>query len=185
MKKLFVFSLIFFSITATFAQEASVSTNNPEIQIGFLGVWLNKEYSLSRKIALRAEIGLDMQVWGNLNYRSSYVFLPVFTAEPRWFYNLDKRSKRGKNTNGNFGNFLSLKTSLHPDLFVISQYDDSIIPDLSIIPTWGIRRPISTNFIFETGIGFGYIHYFYKSQGYSYDEGNLAVNLHLRFGYRF
>ncbi|MBB6327078.1 hypothetical protein FHS59_002706 [Algoriphagus iocasae] len=185
MKKLFLLTLILFSIKVTFAQEASVSTNKPEVHIGFLGVWLNKEYSLSKQIALRAEVGFDMQVWGDLNYSSSYVFLPVLTAEPRWYYNLEKRSSKGKNTNGNFGNFFSLKTSFHPDLLVISQYDDSIIPDLSIVPTWGIRRPISQNFIFETGIGFGYIHYFYKSQGYSYDEGNLAVNLHLRFGYRF
>ncbi|SFA90499.1 hypothetical protein [Algoriphagus aquimarinus] len=185
MKKLFTLYVFLFSISLANAQEVEVTTNKPELQIGFLGVWLNNEYRLSDQFALRAEIGLDMQAWGDLNYTSSYVFLPVITAEPRWYYNLAKRSNKGKTTKGNFGNFFSLKTSFHPDLFVISQYDDIVIPDLSIVPTWGIRRPLSTNFVFETGIGFGYIHYFYKSQGYSYDEGNFMVNLHLRFGYRF
>jgi len=185
MKKLISSIFLIFSISLANAQEAPVTTNKPEIHAGFLGIWLNNEYRLSDQFALRAEIGLDMQVWGDINYSSSYVFLPVFTAEPRWYYNLEKRHNKGKTTKGNFGNFFSLKTSFHPDLFVISQYNDVVIPDLSIIPTWGIRRPISTNFVFETGIGFGYIHYFNKSQGYSYDEGNLTANLHLRIGYRF
>jgi hypothetical protein len=183
MKTLFASLFLIFSISLANGQEAPMTTSRPELQAGFLGVWLNNEYRLSDQLALRAEIGLDMQVWGNLNYASSYIFLPVFTAEPRWYYNLEKRHGKGKATKGNFGNFFSLKSSFHPDFFVISNFDESIIPDKSLKPTWGIRRNISANFMFETGIGFGYIHYFYKSQGYTSDEGNLTVNLHLRFGY--
>jgi hypothetical protein len=59
------------------------------------------------------------------------------------------------------------------------------IPDVSIIPTWGIRRNIGNHFNYETGIGVGYVRYFYKSQGFGENEGEAAVNLHLRIGYRF
>ena len=59
---------------------------------------------------------------------------------------------------GNQGNFLSIKTSYHPDWFVISNYDNiNIISDISIIPTWGIRRNIGKHFNSETGIGYRYI----------------------------
>ncbi len=42
---------------------------------------------------------------------------PVITAEPRWYYNLNKRVSKSKNIEGNSGNFISLKTSYHPDWF--------------------------------------------------------------------
>lgn len=184
MKKLFALLIIIFSISLANAQEASVTTNKPELHTGLLGIWLNKEYKLSDQIAIRAEVGLDGGLWWN-TYSSGHAFIPVFTAEPRWYYNLGKRSKKGKTTKGNFGNFLSIKTSFHPDLFIISNYYEDIIPDLSIVPTWGIRRPIGRNFTFETGIGIGYLHSFYKSKGYTSDAGELTANIHLRFGYRF
>lgn len=184
MKKLFAFFAFLSSISLANAQEAVVTTTKAEIHTGLLGIWLNKEYKLSNQLTVRAEVGLDGGLWWN-TYSSGHVFLPVFTAEPRWYYNLEKRSKKGKTTKGNFGNFISLKTSFHPDLFIISNYYESVIPDLSIVPTWGIRRAISKNFIFETGIGIGYMHTFYKAKGYTSDEGELTANIHLRFGYRF
>jgi hypothetical protein len=68
---------------------------------------------------------------------------PVITAEPRWYYNLNKRVNKSKRIDGNNGNFISLKTSYHPDWFVISNYDNiNIISDISLVPTWGIRRNI-------------------------------------------
>ncbi|WP_192347692.1 DUF3575 domain-containing protein [Algoriphagus sp. Y33] len=183
MKCLLALLLLIFSFSLTHAQDAPVTTNRVEIHTGLLGVWLNKEYRLSDQLAIRTEVGLDAGLWWN-TYDSGYIFTPVFTAEPRWYYNLEKRAKKGRTTKGNFGNFFSLKTSFHPDLFIISNYYDKRVPDLSIIPTWGIRRAVSRQFIFETGIGLGYIHYFQKSYGYTSNEGELAANLHIRFGYR-
>ena len=164
MKKLFALVALLFYISQVSAQEAAVTTNKAEVHTGLLGIWLNKEYRLSDEIAIRAEVGLDAGLWWN-TYNSGYILAPVFTAEPRWYYNLEKRTKKGRTTKGNFANFLSLKTSFHPDLFVISNYYEQMVPDLSIIPTWGIRRAISSHFVFETGIGIGYIHYFQKSYG--------------------
>jgi len=183
-----LFILLFLAF-ATFVhgqekEENVVSTSPIEIQVGLLGIWMNKEYKLADQFAIRTEVGLDSEI-SAINSEDAYIMYPVFTAEPRWYYNFKKRSQKGKKTTGNFGNFVSLKSSFHPDLFVISNYYESIVPDLSIVPTWGIRRPISESFSFEAGIGLGYIFYFYKTQGYTSNEGELAANIHLRFGYRF
>ena len=57
---------------------------------------------------------------------------------------------------------------------------------MSIIPKWGLRRNIAkSNLNFEVGVGFGYRFYFLKQYGYSKNDGETALDLHLRIGYTF
>ena len=170
------------------AQNASVEKSIWGIQTGFLGIWINNELKLSESIALRSEIGLDLDVFDtDFGDSKNYFSAPVITIEPRWYYNFNKRVKKGKRTDGNSANFIALKTSYHPDWFVISQYENfSIISDLSIVPTWGIRRNIGKHFGYETGIGLGYRYTFYSNYtNYRKNVGELWFNLHLRIGYKY
>lgn len=175
-----------FSITLK-SQNASVEKSVFGIQTGFLGIWVHNESKLSNQIALRSEIGFDSGIWGGDFYdKTGFLMKPVITAEPRWYYNLNTRVSKSKKIDGNSGNFISLKTSYHPDWFVISNYDNlAIISDISIVPTWGIRRNIGKHFNYETGIGLGYRYIFAKQAGYLKNESDAALNLHLRIGYRF
>lgn len=184
-KTLFILSLFLLFQTAK-AQDSSVEKSVFGAQVGFLGIWAHNEARLFNQIALRTELGFDSGIWGGSFYdKTGYVFTPVITAEPRWYYNLNNRKAKSKRIDGNSGNFLSLKTSYHPDWFVISNYENiSIVSDLSIVPTWGIRRNIGKHINYEAGIGLGYRRIFAKSAGYLKDEDDLAVNLHLRIGYR-
>ena len=187
MKKLLVIlSLCAFSINAN-AQVTHVEKSIFGIQTGFLGIWAHQEAHLSNKIALRTELGFDSGFWGGAFYdKTGYLFTPVISLEPRWYYNLGKRLNKSKNIKGNTGNFLTLKTSFHPDWFVISNYDNiRIISDISIIPTWGIRRHIGKHFSLEAGMGIGYRYIFAKQAGYLENESEAALNLHLRMGYTF
>lgn len=188
MKNLF-FAVLFCGINfIAKSQNTSIEQSVFGIQTGFLGIWINNEYRLSNSFALRSEIGLDTDIFdtdfGNSN---NYFSVPVITLEPRWYYNLKKRVKKSKRIDGNSGNFISLKTSYHPDWFVISQYDNaSIISDISIIPTWGIRRNIGNHFNYEAGFGIGYRYIYYsKYSSYRENEGELWFNLLLRIGYKF
>lgn len=185
-KILFTFLLFSFTILTTQAQDLSVEKSTYGIQTGLLGLWGYNESRLSNELALRTEIGLDASIFGGgFVEKTGVILAPVLSLEPRWYYNLNKRAGKSRKTFRNTGNFVSLKTSYHPDLFTISNYDHvTVIPNLSIIPTWGIRRHIGRHFNFETGIGFGYNHTFGKSKGYR-DIDELAVNLHLRLGYSF
>ena len=186
MRKILL-SLAFTAFTTMlFAQSVSVEKSTFGIQIGFLGLWAHNEARLTDKIALRSEIGLDTGLIFGLYNESGFVLTPVLTLEPRFYYNLDKREGKGKSIAGNSGNFVSIKTSYHPDLFVISNYDNvRVIPSVSIVPTWGIRRVVSDHFTYETGIGLGYVKYFSNDDYFLTATDDVTVNLHLRVGYRF
>lgn len=183
-----ILTLIFCGLTLIAkSQNASVEESTFGIQTGFLGIWVHNETKLSNSIALRTELGFDSGIWGGDFYsKTGFLMTPVITAEPRLYYNLNKRENKSRRIDGNSGNFVSLKTSYHPDWFVISNTDNvNVISDISIIPTWGIRRNVGKHFTYETGIGIGYRYYFAKSAGYLENEGEADVNLHLRIGYRF
>lgn len=187
MKKIATILTVCLFAVITQAQTASVEESTVGIQTGFLGVWVHNEYGLSNQIALRSEIGLDAGFFGGRFYnRSGFIMAPVITLEPRWYYNLDRRVKKNRHIDGNSGNFISLKTSYRPDWFVISNVEGlRLVSDVSFIPTWGIRRNLGNHFTYETGIGLGYVYYFAKEAGFSKNEGEIALNLHLRIGYRF
>ena len=187
MKKIFL-TLIFCGLTFIVkAQNTSVEKSTFGIQTGFLGIWINNESRLSNSIALRTELGFDSGIWGGDFYdKTGFLMTPVITAEPRWYYNLNKRKRTSKRIDGNSANFVSLKTSYHPDWFVISNTEDvNVVSDISIIPTWGIRRNIGKKFNYEAGIGIGYRHIFAKKAGFLENKSEATANLHLRIGYRF
>jgi len=171
----------------SWAQEAVVEKSITGVQTGIIGIWINNELGLTKEIALRTEIGLDAGLMSG-TYIDGTIFLlaPVITAEPRWYYNLDNRQKKGKSTQNNSGNFLGLNLSFHPDWFILSNVNDlSVMNQITIIPKWGIKRSIGQHFNYEAAIGLGYRHIFKKEYGYFEDENEAALDLHLRIGYIF
>ena len=165
---------------------ASVEKSTFGIQTGLLGVWAHNELRLSDEFALRTEVGFNAGIWGGSFYpKTGFAMLPVITVEPRWYYNLEKRVRKSRDIAGNNGNFVSLQTSYNPDWFLFSNYDGvTSFNTITIIPTWGVRRNIGEHFTYETAFGIGYGRQFRTSKGYQDVEG-VAVNIHLRIGYRF
>lgn len=196
MKKIFLFIILGITINLK-AQEASVEKSMFSIQTGFAGLWLTNEFKLANSLALRSEIGIEYDFAVGDHYdEAGFILQPVITLEPRFYYNLKKRNSQGRKTSNNSGNYLSLRTSYHPDWFVIN-LDDNITKtaDLSIIPTWGIKRSIGDHFTYETGVGLGYRLVFLKANSYNghaqnVDDFNTTESqytpyLHLRIGYVF
>src|SRR6187399_3722739 len=154
MKK--IIALVFLSLSIFCnAQNVSVEKSVFGIQTGFLGIWAHNESRLSNTIAMRSELGFDSGIWGGDFYDGTgFLLTPVLTLEPRFYYNLNKRNSKSKIVTNNSGNFISLKTSFSPDWFVISNYEySSLINQILIIPTWGIRRNLGTHFNYEAGVG--------------------------------
>lgn len=196
MKKIFLFIILGITINLK-AQEASVEKSMFSIQTGFAGLWINNEFKFANSLALRSEIGIEYDFAVGDHYdEAGFILQPVITLEPRFYYNLKKRNSKGRKTSNNSGNYLSLRTSYHPDWFVIN-LDDKITKtaDLSIIPTWGIKRSIGDHFTYETGVGLGYRLVFLKANSYNghaqnVDDFNTTESqytpyLHLRIGYIF
>jgi hypothetical protein len=171
------------------SQNASVEKSTFGIQTGVLGIWAYNEAKLSNAIALRTELGFDFGIWESTyydDYDSPFLLTPVIVVEPRFYYNLKKRSENSKRIDGNSGNFIALKMGYHPDWFVLFNPDNApVVSDFSIIPTLGIRRNLGEHFNYEAGIGAGYSHTFAKRAGYSENKSELELNMHLRIGYRF
>lgn len=170
------------------SQNASVEKSTFGLQAGVLGIWAYNEAKLSNSIALRTELGFDFGIWETTyydDYDSPFILTPVIVLEPRFYYNLKKRSEESKRIDGNSGNFIALKTSYHPEFALFNTDDAPVVSDFAIIPTWGIRRNIGDHFNYEAGLGVGYSHTYAKRAGYSEDESGLELNMHLRIGYRF
>lgn len=186
MKKLLVVLVALVALNQTFSQDVSVEQSVFGIQTGFLGSWIHHEAKLSNQFALRSELGIDVGYYENRIFnQSGFIGGIAITLEPRWYYNLEKRDAKGKRIDGNSGTFFSLKTTYHPDVILFSTDDNvNLISDFSIVPTWGIRRNIGNHFNYEAGIGVGYINYIDEANTI-YEEPDVAVNLHLRIGYRF
>lgn len=186
MKKTALLVTLVLSCIISKAQDASVEKSIFGVQTGLLGIWGHNEVKLNNKFALRSELGIDIGYYENRIFnQSGFIGGLAITLEPRWYYNLSKRTSKGKRIDGNSGNFISLKTTYHPDVLLFSSNDNvNLISDISIVPTWGIRRNIGNHFNYEAGIGIGYIGYFDEANTI-YEEPDVAINLHLRIGYRF
>jgi hypothetical protein len=131
------------------------------------------EYGLINKISLRTRLEIYTEIEAGIG---CYI-IPELATEPRWYYNLGKRSEKGKSIINNSGNFFCVKANYKSAIFEISSHvNDKAENRFLLIPKWGIRRNINKSLEFETGLGFGIE--FLK-------EVNPVAELHLRFGYHF
>lgn len=174
-----------------FAQTNSVEKNIWGVQVGIYPLSFYNEVKLSNNIALRSELWMGFGWSGNgYNYNSSYwEILPYIQVEPRWYYNLERRASKAKQTKVNSGNYLSLQIGSQPGFGKTSD-NVTLHPSVYIAPMYGLRREIGKNFNFETGLG-----YLYGWQFETYSSLNgitqhntttiSSLNFRLSIGYNF
>ena len=184
MKKIVVVILFCAFATITKAQNSKVEKSITGIQTGFLGVWIYNEYKITHNIALRSEIGLNS---GFKDHGvTDFLMAPVFTIEPRTYYNIGKREAKKKNVKNNSANFFALTAKYNPDWFVISNNTNENVPNqILIAPKWGIRRGLGAHFNYELGVGLGIRSYFGEKIGSNGESTETAADVHLRIGYTF
>jgi len=158
------------------------------VQVGILPLAVYQESRLTNSIALRSEISLGFG-YGKSNSGSSWVFAPIFNIEPRYYYNLEKRIRKDKNTVNNSANYLALNLRYIPELNLKSA---DIDPSISCIPTFGMRRNIGAGFNYELALGVGVGAYFKERpvswqtrETETYTDYDVAVALRLAIGYTF
>lgn len=188
MKKILVVLFVFgLFIQLAKAQDVGLEKSIKGVQIGYPGIWAYYEPKLGGPISLRVEAGLFSGYLRSSVYgKAGLISVPELTLEPRWYYNLSKRSLKSKKTAGNTGSFLALKMSYYPDWFVLTSLGElPTISHVAAIPKWGIRRSIGQHFDFEAGIGLGVRRVYFEKAGGGKDKTVAAGDLHLRFGYHF
>ncbi|MEW5675079.1 hypothetical protein ABGT15_02070 [Flavobacterium enshiense] len=196
MKRITFFLFLLTISPNLFAQEQTTTVNEAKpsvaksifgVQVGVLGGWVYNELKLSDKIALRSEIGMQTFVYSDLATDDSYYFLvPEVAIEPRWYYNLNKRNEKGKNILNNSGNFISLRNAYASDAFKVGGPSDvDFIPELHLVPSWGIRRNLGKHFNYECSLGLGYRKVFETNNKVNNNNEDVAYNFQARIGYKF
>ena len=200
--KLCIFLFLLFQYTSSCYSQEAISQENDKpifgIQTGFLGVWLHNELPLSSELYLRSEVGFDFGFGGggsynefrnNLGLTEGFAIVGSISLEPRFYYNLEKRGRNGKNILANSANFIALKTKYYPGLLIAAQNKEKVAytSQISFTPYWALKRTIYKHFTYEAGAGLGYLHNF-KEKGRNFnefDKNALYLHLHLRIGYTF
>lgn len=186
MKKAsFVLLFIGLFFVATKAQQLEKSMYRAEA--GLIGFWVNNESRLAEKITLHSEVGFNGLIFGGAAYDDEVNFFlqPSITITPRYYYNLARRSEKGKNVANNAANYLGFQFQFSPNEPLISNNNNlGVYSSIALLPSWGFRRNLGSNFTFETGVSLGYAYYLKEDFGLE-NEGFLTFGLRLRFGYIF
>ena len=180
-------SLLLLFLTKSPVLRGQTSTSAPEVsrvlgaQLGLLGIYGYAELPLKPSVVGRVDVGFDAEISGGSGRRTIYTLIPLLSAGPRWYYNLSKRVEKGKRTADNAANFLELPVAYRPGWFALSSQEGvRSIPQISLIPTWGVRRQLGSHLNFEVGVGAGYVFQWDK-YGYRYSEWIARIPLRIGF----
>ncbi|WP_116127455.1 hypothetical protein [Lewinella sp. IMCC34183] len=103
---------------------------------------------------LSANFGYAMTTFGG---RNEGIGVPLSgTVAPRWYYNYGRRLAREKPVYRNSANFLSLRATYLPGILVVKSTSALYARSgFTIIPTYGLRRPVG-KLVFEASAGVGF-----------------------------
>lgn len=183
----FIIFTTYIFIAQTKAQEANPEKNLWGIQTGIYPFSAYNESRLTNNIVLRSEVFLGFGWSGNTD-NTTWAILPYLNIEPRWYYNIQRRARKGKQTYNNNGNYWSVLTGIQPG-FGITSNETNLYPSLMLIPSYGLRRNLGRHFNFEAAFGLGYAWIFkdYKSNetNHNHTESDTVTNIRLAIGYVF
>ncbi|MFI3263474.1 MAG: hypothetical protein R3Y26_11310, partial [Rikenellaceae bacterium] len=84
-----------------------------------------------------------------------YSLIPYIIVEPRYYYNLNKRALKGKNTYKNSASYVAIKSRfLLSPIYANNELMESNT-EFQIAPVWGIKRVYGGHFLMDVHIGLG------------------------------
>lgn len=157
MKKLAMLAtLLIVAITNINAQESAPTelVSNHSINTNFTGVDYSFEHKIGGKFAMNysAALGSNIIISDGDFY---YSLIPYIIAEPRYYYNLNKRALKGKSTYKNSASYIALKSRLLFSPIYANNEDMENNTEFQIAPVWGIKRVYGDHFLMDVHIGLG------------------------------
>lgn len=173
-----------------FAIPASVEANH-SVTIDLLGIHYAYEHPLGRTGTIIGRAGLNFgaasEHWRTgtmIDYHDNYwMMAPSLEIEPRWYYGIDRREGKGRNTDKNQGSFLALKVQNYFPGYVSSDYVE-ITGGTMFVPAWGLRRVWRERWLMEFTAGYG-VGFAHKDRWWGDDRLIRGVDINLRFGVAF
>ncbi len=156
------------------------------VQVGYPGIWFYREIKVIKTLYIRNEFGVE-RYSGYKNSECDFrnkPFEPIISFVPKWYYNLSSRNEKYKDVSDLAGNFFSINARANLNPF--AKFENHI-NQLSIIPTWGVRRNINRYLNYEFTVGYGYyetnLYNLYCSSD-NFDFG-FTLDIQARIGFKF
>jgi len=163
MKNKLLFVLIIFTFLAN-AQNGKVEKS--QMKLNFLAPALKYEAGLTDKTSLTFGVGLGFSIIGGSNRDTEVSFFPFLESQYKYYYNFEKRTKKGKSTLNNSANYISFLAVLQSNkpLFKNSRYNDQAV--IAVGPTWGFQRTYKKGFRLSLDLGLGYAYETIRENGF-------------------
>lgn len=184
MKKIIII-IILMLINNGYSQEI----NNVEkgvLKLSVLTPSIEYELGLSKNTTLNFGIGTSVNIEeydSNYNYKTDKVFFgltPVFGTQFRYYYNFNRRSRKGRNVENNSGNYFSLLGKYELGDVIIGKIRRNYSNSFFVGTLYGVQRSYKNKMFFnvEGGIGLQ-----------KYDDNNdyidTAILINVKFGWMF
>ncbi len=179
MKRIFILVIIASLAISTNAQEKESIKTVKVWRINFLNPAIELELPTGKYSSFSSAFGVGYGGgYPDLTYGGNgfiYIISPFIDLQQKWFYNLNKRNRKGKTTENNSGNFISARlitrgNSIAENVIRTSNFD------FAFGPTWGIQRKYGKfHLLFDVGP-----QYYFDTEG----NGNLwplMIQLNLGF----
>ena len=179
MKK-FILLLFHIGITHFLFGQAMRLSSLVKVDFGLQGVGFSYEPGLANKLTMDVSAGAG----GAYDVAESYFNYKLdlrkaalyFSLTPKYFYNRDARSLKGKSTLLNAGNYVGMRLKyVTPTDGQADLTRNTVLINLH----WGIQRVIGNNWAINALAGIGY------AQDIDYNFGTVYPAIDLKFSYVF
>lgn len=154
MKRVLLFvTIILFSVNS-FGQETTPQTNS-QFSLNLLIPSLEWEVNTSQNSTIDLKLGTGFG-YSKSGSESDFGFFPDFQSEYRYYYNLKKRSEKGKKVSENSGNYIAAIGNIRSGNSIIGDLDLEEDYAIMIGPAWGMQRTYNSGFKFNLNLGAGY-----------------------------
>jgi hypothetical protein len=114
------------------------------------------EHGFSTKNTLYSEFSVGFGYNQSDFAGKNWAFYPNINEQLRHYYNLEKRIKKSRRTEGNSGNFYGLNAVYNFESINTNSGFNSSVPSVTIAPVWGFQRTNNHNFNYSFNGGIGY-----------------------------
>lgn len=181
MKRILILVIIVLMTISTTAQEKENINTEKVWRVNFLNPAIELEIPTGNKSTFSSALGVGYGGgYPDLTYGGSgfvYIIAPFLDLQQKWFYNLEKRNRKGKVIKNNSGNFISVRFITRGNSITDNVTRSSNF-DFAIGPTWGIQRKYGNfHLLFDVGP-----QYYFDTEG----NGNIwPLMIQINLGYDF
>jgi len=149
----FVLFLFLTPLIKTIAQDIP-SVEKNLFKIDFLDPGFTLEHGLTVNSTLNSEIGLGLGYKYSDYYGSAFIAYPFILEEYRYYYNFERRIRKGKNISRNSGNYFGVNAGYF--FKPITNQQQKFVESSAIAAFYGLQRTYKRGFNVGYQVGVGY-----------------------------